>query len=241
MFAAAARGATALADETTIDPRKAALLKAIAEQREKDPLIGAKIAGKEMLNRLLVAMKNEKGVHAESLLTALGALAGFSCQMGVRAGGGGAQLTVATTKDGRRFFFGDALNAPLAESPYSVWALCAGMAQHLGAPLPDLDEIFQHVSRTIGSEDFGVPRFPGEGRAADLPINYVRAIWPNVLPLLSELCAGPAEWHIATGLAAQEAIGATKGVINPSWAVKIVMECAIPMSKLDPSEVGMAV
>lgn len=33
----------------------------------------------------MAGLKNEKGVHIESLLCALGALAGYSCQAAVRA------------------------------------------------------------------------------------------------------------------------------------------------------------
>jgi hypothetical protein len=58
-----------------------ALLEVIANGKASDPLIGAKVAGKEVLHRLIRAMTNEKGVQVESLFTALGALAGFSCQM----------------------------------------------------------------------------------------------------------------------------------------------------------------
>lgn len=231
-------------DETTIDPAKASLLKALAEQRSADPLVGAKIAGKEILTRLLNGMKSERGVHVESLLTALGAIAGFACQMGVRAEsetkGVAPPFTVVTTSDGRNLYYGDALNAPLAEGRYSIWSLCAGAAQHLGAQLPDVREIFQHATASAGTPAFGTPRFPGEGRAGDLPINYVRAIWPSVRTILAELCFGPSEWPIAAGLAAQEAILMAKATIDPGAAVKIVMESAIPMSKIDPREVGAA-
>jgi hypothetical protein len=38
-------------------------LKAVNEKRKEDPLIGAKIGSKEIFNRLLNGMKDDKGVH----------------------------------------------------------------------------------------------------------------------------------------------------------------------------------
>ncbi|WP_157679272.1 hypothetical protein [Methylovulum psychrotolerans] len=66
--------------ESQMDPKTEALIHAIRERSKDDPLVGAKLGGKEIFQRLLDSMKNEKGVHVESLLCALGALAGYSCQ-----------------------------------------------------------------------------------------------------------------------------------------------------------------
>jgi hypothetical protein len=54
------------------------------EKRKDDPLIGAKVGAKDILDRLLNSMKDPKGVHIETLLCALGAMAGYSCQAGLR-------------------------------------------------------------------------------------------------------------------------------------------------------------
>jgi hypothetical protein len=134
-------------------------------------------------------------------------------------------------------FYGDQLNAPLLESQYSIWSLCAGIAQHLGATLPDLREIVTHVTTVVGTPEFGRPRIPTGNQPGDLPINYVRYFWPPLLPVLEKLCSSPQEWHIAFGLAAQEAIGFAKSAINPGMAVTIIMESAIPLSKVDPRDV----
>ncbi|MFZ2449045.1 MAG: hypothetical protein WAW36_00800 [Methylovulum miyakonense] len=71
--------------EPQMDPKTEALIHAIRERSKEDPLVGAKLGGKEIFQRLLDGMKNEKGVHIESLLCALGALAGYSCQANLRA------------------------------------------------------------------------------------------------------------------------------------------------------------
>jgi hypothetical protein len=221
---------------------EAALLQTIAEKRGSDPLIGAKVAGKEILHGLMRAMTDEKGVQIESLLTALGALAGFSCQMGIRQeyenkNIKGLPFVVMTMKDGKNLFFGDQLNGPLLENQYSVWSLCAAVAQHLGATLPDIHELVQHASKVAGTLEFGRPRIPTGNQPGELPINYVRYFWPRLLPILKQFCGSPQEWHVAFALAAQEAIGLAKSAIDPGVAVAIIMESAVPLSKVDPQDV----
>ena len=216
-------------------------MRAIEEKRKTDPLIGPKLGCKEVNQRLLNAMKNEKGgVHVESLLCALGALAGYACQANLRAQAlekgmsETAAFMVVEATDGKKYFFGDPLNQVLAESQYSVWGLAAGAAQHNGcSPLPDIAEMFSHVTSTVGDESFGIPRLPEGHQPGDKPINYLKALWPNLLPVVKQFCQKPSEWPILYGLAVQEIMDMGKGVIAPDLALKIVMESAIPMSKID--------
>jgi hypothetical protein len=222
------------------DPATASLLRAIEERRREDPLIGAKLGAKEINQRLINAMKGEKGVHVESFLCALGSLAGYACQANLRAQSlekglpQTSEFIVVETKDGAKYFFGDPLNAALAESQHSVWSLAAGAAQHNGAStLPDVAEIFKHVTESVGGEAFGVPRVPEAHRAGDAPINYLKVLWPKLLPVVKQFCAKSGEWPVLYGLAIQEAIDMSKSVIAPEIAVSLVMESAIPMSKVD--------
>lgn len=227
-------------NNTTADQKMEALLHALEEQSKQNPLIFARVAAKEVLSKLVAGMKDQNGVHVESLFCALGALAGYSCQASVRAlalASGlpeTARLSSAETMSGEHFFFGDDLNAALAESKYSVWSLAAGAAEQGGArDFPDLHEIFQHTAASIGSSDFGLPRVPCEHRAGDVPLNYLGKIWPWIFPSVTLYCRNPEDWPIAFGLAIQEAIDSTKNMIAPAMALKIVMESAVPMSKVD--------
>jgi hypothetical protein len=218
------------------------LMKVIAEKKKEDPLIGLKIGSKELNQRLIAALKDEKGVHVQTLLTILGSLAGFSCQMAIR------EELVDTGKrreeevfvivegaDGNTYYFGDFLNKPLAEDQYSIWSLTAGIAQHLGATnLPNLKDIFSHVSSTVGGDAFGIPQVAENHKAGDLPINYVKTMWKKVTPIVNKYCDRPLERPILYGFAVQEIIQMSKDVIAPEMAVKIVMESAVPMSKIDP-------
>lgn len=223
-----------------LDPSAAALLRAIDEKRKTDPLIGAKIGGKEIFQRLLRGMKNERGVHFESLLCALGSLAGYSCQANLRAQAAEkglpetAALIVMETKDGKKYFYGDPLNKALAEDSYSIWGLSAGAAQHNGCKeLPDIKNIFTHVTQTTGTELFGIPRLPDGHNVGDMPINYLKTLWPLMFPMAKTFCQRPAEWPLLFGIAIQEALDLGKDVLAPDIALLIIMESAIPMSKVD--------
>lgn len=215
-------------------------MRAIEEKRKTDPFIGAKLGGKEIFKRLLHGMKNERGVHVESLLCALGALAGYSCQANLRAQAllkglpETAALMTVGGANGKSYFFGDPLNQALAESQYSVWALAAGAAQHNGCQsLPDINSIFTHVTETVGTDAFGLPRLP-EGRVtSDIPINYLKTLWPILFPTVKMFCKQPTEWPFLYGIAIQEALDAGKEVLPQAVALVIIMESAIPMSKVD--------
>lgn len=58
------------------DPASEALRRALEAQRKTDPLIGAQLGGREVFQRLLKGMNNERGVHIESLRCALGRAGG---------------------------------------------------------------------------------------------------------------------------------------------------------------------
>ena len=227
-------------NEPQLDPKTAALINAIRERSKEDPLVGAKLGAKEVFQRLINGMKDAKGVHIESLLTALGALAGYACQANLRAQALAkglpetAPFQVVGTKDGKQYFFGDPLNDALAGSQYSVWGLVGGAAQHAGAKdFPDLNEVFQHTSSVLGSEQFGSPRIPENHKPADTPLNYLKALWATLFPTVKLFCPNPVDWPILYSLAIQEAIYAGKESIDPGLAFRIVMESAIPMSKVD--------
>ena len=217
-----------------------ALQNALREREHTNPMAGAQVGAKEIYQQLLGGMADEKGVHTESLLCALGALAGYACQASLRAQAVAANMAetaafqVVKTTDGKQYFFGDPLNNLLANSQFSVWALAGGAAQHNGATvLPDLHEIFEHTASTVGDDGFGIPRVPENHSACDLPINFLKIIWPELFPTIKRFCPDPAGWPVLYGFAIQEAMDASKAVIDPATALKIVMESAVPMSKVD--------
>lgn len=225
---------------TDVHPSVRALQVEIAAREKDDPLIGPKIAAHEIYARVFKVLQGERGVHLESLLGLLGSLAGYACQVAVRlkAVNDGmheaARLVRVDGDDARVYWFGDAINAPLLQSDLSVWSLAAGGAQSAGlTALPDLEAILRHVSATVGTDAFGQPRGDAAARLPAPPEQIVRLFWPGLRPILRDTCKNPMHWPVALGIALQRAIEQGASALPPDAALRLVMECAIPMAKLD--------
>ncbi|MBC8025855.1 MAG: hypothetical protein H7Y89_07685 [Steroidobacteraceae bacterium] len=207
---------------------------------EPDPYLGAKAAGREIYMHVRSALDmGDSRLHARSLLCALGAVAGHACQASVRAQSAAAgrgpdtPFRVIQGEDGRRYLSGDAMNGPLAEHKMSVWNLAAGAAQLHGTQgLPNLDEIFEYNASVIGTQKFGLPRLPRDQPVSGMPIEFAKRLWPTAQATVIRHTGNPKLWPIAAALAVQEAIAVTKEIISPEIAVRIVMESAIPVSKI---------
>jgi hypothetical protein len=224
------------------EAKEAAILSGIHQAEGERPLSAAAFAAKEIMQQVINALKDGKGVHAETAFCVLGTLAGYACQAAIRmeheARGDSSPLPLddIQTADGRHFFFGDALNGPLVQSQFSVWSLAAGAAQQSGCQnLPDIEEIFAATAKNVGGVAFGVPRVPEQHRPGLTIEQILRALWPRLHPLVQKVCLDPMHWPIAYGLAIQDLFRSTKGMLDPNVALRIVIESAVPSSKLDLS------
>jgi len=159
-------------------------------------------------NFLLGALKTERGIQAETLLLAAGALTGYAVIHAVfeaylkrgRAQVGDAQaastdkaIVEVKGKDGQTYYFGDLTNSFLvaaagpASRPFFVWGYLAGIAMNAGVPaaeLPDINEMFQRAASTVGSPEFGIPRAPENLKPMMTPRQAVELLWPPVRALL---------------------------------------------------------
>lgn len=216
------------------------------EAQKDDPLNKAQMGAQAVKANLYdVLQKHDpRGVHVDTVLCILGSMAGFSCLVSAyfaRQAGYGKYdpnaITVITCADGNNYVFGNLINAPLLENQYSVWGLVGGIAQHLGSShIPDIANIAKHVASTAGSDSFGIPRMPEGHNLSDSPRNYVKNLWPVLIKEAKIYAANSAEWPVLFGLAAQQVIQEATGVLDSGLAAEIVMECAVPMSKIDPNE-----
>jgi hypothetical protein len=225
-------------------PAKEALKHTIAAKRAEDPLIGAKLGSREVVTWLLKSLTTERGVHAESALAAIGSLAGFACPASVAAKAINLKRTpqqlgvlVVETNDGSSYWFGDIINSPLVEGQLPIWNLIHGMARNLGAtgPLPEVSEVLGHVAKSIGSHAFGAPRVTAEHTPGDTPFRFVMLGWPASAAIREFYCSSPDEWPLLYGLAAQQLMEQCKAVLAPDLAATIILECAAPMAKLNPT------
>ncbi len=208
-------------------------------------------ADEAVLNLLLqeytARFKDGKGVHIETMLCILGALSGFGCQMGIREAlirtnkaKENELLIEVKTSDGQKFYYGDFLNEPIfstKQGRISVWSLVGGAAQAEGAKeLPDINEIAKYYVDKLGSKEFYVPNLPEEHFPRILPFEAL-GYWSTTRTLQILYKVDPLHWGWTYALAAHKLIRQTKGILDSALAAKIVMEAAIPMSKIDPERV----
>jgi hypothetical protein len=215
------------------------------------------------------AAKDQRRVHAETLMTMVGALAGFSAQHAIwetvvqtgklPANGGpnmnAGAFVVATMKNGEAYYFGDLLNSylipqnhPLGPGQHTLWSFLAAAVQSSGGqPLgpQEVGEIFKNSAATMGGPQFGVPRLPDAHRPRLSPRAALNALWPATRKLLDRDDApgaqgrrlSPAHWPTVIALTAQKLIQLSKETLDPALSMRIILEAAVPMSKVDPKTV----
>ncbi len=119
--------------------------------------------------------------HAETLLAAIGALAGFSALRALMAHLAetkdpaiAGQLSIVQSNSGAQYFIGEPINRMLVpantgEANRRLWSLAAGGAVAAGldrAKLPELRPMFAHVTQNLGGELEG-PALPAERASAN--------------------------------------------------------------------------
>jgi hypothetical protein len=195
---------------------------------------------------LMRELKDQRGIHCETILTVAGALAGFSAQQALWEGmvkpGKLAiteAFTVMETPTGATYFFGDTLDALITSMEpkhLSIWKIVAGGTLVTGGDhLPDMGNLLRHCAATAGTSAFGLPRLPDDHLPSIMPRGALERFWPGARLLLA--LAEPLHWPIHMAQATQKLMHAMKGAITPDLAVRIVMEAAVPMSRVDPATV----
>jgi hypothetical protein len=225
---------------------------------------------------LLMWLKTERGVHAETLVTAIGALAGCAAQCALWGEITKSRRAVPQfdssnptaetgliyykTSRGEKFYAGELLNRYLifdgglgAGYKYPLWGLVSAAAVQSGLPqsdLPDYREMFQHITKTIGTDAFGIPRAPANHQPGLTPRQALDIFWPRAKYALTRTegpgpmkgrSVPPEYWPLVTALIAGQFITLSKDTLHPRLALALMMEAAIAMSKVDPKTIPEAV
>lgn len=196
-------------------------------------------------------LRDGRRIQHEAVLCALGALAGYAAQQAIRESlvkTGKLTLdqafVVIETRSGEVFFFGDLLNAVIVsrdggqvggrdKGHASIWKIVSDAGYEGGAiNLPDINDIIKHCAATVGGDDFGIPRIADVHMPQILPHDAVSRFWSTTRHALEG--AEPMSWPLHLAMAAGRLIVELKDTIRPDIAVQIVMEAAVPMSKIDP-------
>jgi hypothetical protein len=200
-------------------------------------------------------------IHAETYISAVGAIAGYATQRTLFAQiaqsppGTDVNLHRARMKSGEEYWFGDPLNYMLmpktdAEANRCVWSLAAGGAMSAGIQaVPSLEAMFKHVVSTLGEANEGRSSVPAQHQAHLPARDLLKAVWPtavmcftanfpDVKPGGYQVPAAPVEWWSAIAAwASNGSIERVKDVLSADIALTLLMESAIYYSKLDKSKV----
>lgn len=189
---------------------------------------------------------------APNAVSALGAVAGVFAQFQARAllaagvlQNSESSLIEVRTADGAAYYFGDALNACLLEGDAArpaFWNYVAAIAGEAAVAEIDVGEIARHTADALGGPGFGVPRMPAPFAPSEAPRDAVKRHVPPLAGRFEALelpperlmhCFGAAAQGLALFAAGEEPALAVDAAMPRAAQARLLMEAAVPMSKLD--------
>jgi hypothetical protein len=223
---------------------------------DPDQTVAARLAIASLQKFFIRSLSRNGRLQLETVFCTVGALTGFAAQNALRQASlvaGRAEtdgLLALESTTGERFYFGDRLNeilVPHRREDLTVWSVVAGEAMRLGASgLSDCVEIFERVTKSIGTPAFGVPTLPQGNRPWLMPRRAVEIFWPSVrtaftrepvVPVPGFKLVEPRHWPLALAVIGAGYLSLGKESFPPARAVALFMEAAVAMSKLDSAAV----
>jgi hypothetical protein len=199
--------------------------------------------------RIVELLKSEIDAGGDAnqvaLLTAIGALAGYAAQRAVWEGvvlPGALNVAdafrVIKSPSGESFYFGaetDKLIGSLDPRYLSIWKIVTGNTKAATGEHPEMVELFEHCAASAGTPEFGIPRLPDERKPDLMPRDAVNRLWAKARLLLAR--TEPTLWPMHMAVAARSLILAAQPAVPVALGIRIVMEAAVPMSRIDPATV----
>jgi hypothetical protein len=224
--------------------------------------IAANFALADLVNNLPGKLTVDGKIHAETVLGAIGAIAGYAALKAVLSTVKPEEITpengfhMVQTTGGELFLFAvpvdQALLPQFNGDADKLWPLAAGGAITAGLDpngLPPVPPMFEHVAKTLGSPQEGLPSLGNTGFVLPLK-DLLKTVWPFALMCFDGQISGKAlnppiavsqRWRpVIAAIAASRLIGETAQVLPPLAGLTIVMESAIYASKLPPSVIEAA-
>ena len=229
--------------------------------------IRGNLAAANIRDNLYEWLKLKQGVHAETALATIGALAGFAAQNialkkaakttqetgHVRSG----CLIVAQAASGPRYLLGSDILQPifgLNDEKFALWGLAGGAVVSKGVPqssLPDLKPVVEHVSNSMGTPAFGRLTCGDEHQPGFTIPDALKIFWPRIcqifhLPLPAAMPTPPpgieveldeAHWPVILGCVAGQILMTMSQWLDIVLGYRIVMEAAIIAAKIDPETI----
>lgn len=196
-------------------------------------------------------------IHAETYISAVGAIAGYAAQRSLFAENPpvmGVNINRVGTASGDQYWLGDSLNYMLvpktnAVANRCVWSLALGAGVGAGIQaqqVPQLEAMFKHVASTIGGPSEGRSSVPANHQAHLPARDLLKAVWPLAAMCFTGKFPGAARefgvapvawWSAIAAQASSRPVHDVSSVLPPDIALTLLMETAIYCSKLDQAKV----
>lgn len=215
------------------------MLRSVAHQvdlkRSQDPMVGAKIASQEIYVNIVNMLKNDKGVHAETLLAVLASVCGKLCVQGIMNTldnmisksvpdrkkllytiASLMQILIVETKNGEAYIMGDRIG--------NEFMLCYSNSIAEQGDIQKLMPIAKKTAELVGSEDYW--KTPFDELVHHSPRELADKFSGVFEITYRTYCRFPQERMIAVALAAQKAINevVNQHVIEKEKAASIISE-----------------
>lgn len=177
----------------------------------------------------IVAMFEEVKKNPEERLMLAAGMAGYACHQAVKENK--EPLIFTETKDGKKFFFGDAVNFYLLENPYSVLNLLSGYYKNKTDKEVSSSDIKKFVSQginNIADKDFLLAKRFHPSDIYQMVFDCWHGIYDN---MTSRYCKTADEWSVLYAIVLQNILNHMDG--KPEQLFNKAVECALYLSKMD--------
>lgn len=216
------------------DHASTAMMNYIDSQREKDNFIGAKMAGKEIYTNLINWLKNDKGVHAETLIAVLGSIGGRECLRGVmntmeslisdevqdkkqieNALASILDILIAETKSGEFYIMGGRIANTFCNFYDTAYS-------QQGKGIEDLKTLASETAGKVGSSEYW--KTPFDNLVGKSPEEIADIFDGKFNFTFDVYCRFPYERMLAYAIAAQNAVNQVETVMPKEKAMSILAE-----------------
>ena len=231
------------APRNTLQPT--VVLDAVEQAAVEKPYIEQEVTGRELHDNILEALRDQSEARIETAIGVMASLAGFCCLYPVYAKYERGEIfpeqsdfQIEVAPDGTRYFYGNMIDDRLFGGEDSVCEILFDKGKRLGiTAAPDISSVVAHSQSVMGTRDFGMVRVSQDHCPRDLPSNFVRYLMPSYIPLLRRYDPDPEKFRHSFAFAVCRLMEQNCETLSPDLALKIAIECAVPMSRLDPAEV----
>lgn len=178
-----------------------------------------------VIKMLKDVFSTEQGVDIRMALLFASGLAGMACHEAVKAMNG--DFTYVSTGDGRRFYYGEALNAYLLEDVLSVFSLCDALCD---LPQEETEALLTKIDSHIGGPELKV----WDTYELEDVYRQIKNCWIGIFENITKrFCEDPSQWPVLYGIVLQNIVHASMQVGPKENIALEARGCAAILARLD--------